>query len=156
MAEFKPINTQEEFDAAIKDRIARNTKSVTDEITKKFEGWISPQDSAAKIKEVSDQLEALTKQAAEKDKSIADLTAENKSVKLTALKNKIAHEKGIPYELASRLSGETEEEIGKDADMLSKIVAPTKSNTAPLGNVEPEPAKGSEAALMSVLNEITQ
>lgn len=153
MSEFKPINTQEEFDAAIKDRIARNTKSVTDEVTKKFEGWISPEDSAAKMKELNDKLDTLTKQAGEKDKSIAELTTKNQAFELSALKAKVAHEKGIPYELAQRLSGTTEEEIGKDADMLAKLVGGT--HTAPLGNVEPEPAKGSDAALMSVLNEMT-
>ena len=154
MSEFKPINTQEEFDAAIKDRIARNTKSVTDEVTKKFEGWISPEDSAAKMKELNDKLDTLTKQADEKDKSIADLTSKNKAFELGALKAKVAHEKGIPYELAARLNGETEEEIGKDADMLSKLVT-SKNDPAPLGSVEREPAKSSDAALMSVLDEMT-
>ena len=35
MSEFKPINTQEEFDIAIKDRISRERK--------KFEGYLSPE-----------------------------------------------------------------------------------------------------------------
>lgn len=134
MSEFKAITTQEEFDAAIKDRIARNTKTVTDEVTKKFEGWMSPQDSAAKMKELNDKLDALTKQAGEKDKSIADLTSKNLAFELSALKAKVAHEKGIPYELAQRLSGTTEEEIGKDADTLAGFVQ--KHPAAPLRNPE--------------------
>jgi hypothetical protein len=134
MAEFKAITTQEEFDAAIKDRIARNTKTVTDEVTKKYEGWISPDDFSAKTKELNDKFDSLTKQAAEKDKSIADLTAENKSAKLTALKTKIAHEKGIPYELAARLNGETEEDLIKDAETLAGFVQ--NHPTAPLKNTD--------------------
>ena len=155
MAEFKPITTQEEFDAAIKDRISRNTKTVTDEVTKKYEGYISPQDLAAKTKELTDKVADLTKQAADKDKSIADLTAENKSVKLTSTKIRIAHEKGLPFELAERLTGDTEEAIGKDAEALAKFVS---TGTAPLGTPEKEPVAGFDGstALMSVLNEMTK
>ena len=130
MAEFKAITTQEELDAVIKDRLARNTKTVTDEVAKKYEGYISPQDVAAKTKELTDKLDALTAQAAEKDKSIADLTSKNQSYELRALKAKIAHEKNIPYELAERLSGATEEEIAKDADQLAGFVR--KQPAAPL------------------------
>lgn len=155
MAEFKPITTQEEFDAAIKDRIARNTKSVTEEVTKKFEGFISPQDIEAKTKNLTDKINTLTTQAAEKDKSIADLTAENKSMKLSALKSKIAHEKGLPFELASRLSGETEDDIGKDADALAKLVSASQP-PAPLGSAEPVPESDAKAALMGVLGDLTK
>lgn len=156
MAEFKEIKTQEEFDAAIKERLDRNTKSVTAEVTKKYEGYISPDDLAAKIKESTDKIAELTKQAAEKDKSIADLTTENKNYKLNALKTKIAHEKGLPYELAERLTGDTEEALGKDAEALAKYVS---SSTAPLGSPEvppPTAKSGINAALESVLSEMTK
>lgn len=40
--EFKTIETQEALDAIIKERLERNTRSVTDSVTKKYEGYISP------------------------------------------------------------------------------------------------------------------
>ena len=36
--EFKTIETQEELDAIIKARLDRNTKTVTDEVKKSYEG----------------------------------------------------------------------------------------------------------------------
>ena len=134
MSDFKAITTQEEFDAAIKERLARNTKSVTDEVTKKYEGYISPDEIAKREKDLNDKISALTAQAGEKDKSIADLTSKNHIYELNALKAKIARDKGIPYELAQRLSGTTEEEIGKDADEFAKFMP--KKKTAPLHDPE--------------------
>ena len=46
MAEFKSINTQEEFDNAIKDRLNRAENKIRDE----YKGWLSP-DEQAKAKE---------------------------------------------------------------------------------------------------------
>ena len=46
--ESKVIDTQEAFDSAIKSRLERNTKTVTEEVTKKFEGYLSPEDFSKK------------------------------------------------------------------------------------------------------------
>ena len=43
----------------------------------------------------------------------------------------IAHEKGLPYELAERLSGETEQDIAADAEKLAQFVGSQKP-AAPL------------------------
>ena len=115
--EFKAIETQEAFDAAFKARIERNTRSVTEEVTKKFEGWISPeqaQESAAKAEETAKKLAELTAQ-------IETLTAEKTASELGALKLRIAYETGLPQELAGRLAGATEEELRKDAESLAKF-----------------------------------
>lgn len=151
--EFKMIESQEELDAIIKERLARNTKSVTDEVTKKFEGFISPDDLSKKEKEWSDKLGDLTTKSAAKDTTIADLTAKNKAYELDSLRMKIAHEKGIPFELARRLAGETEEDIGKDADILAKFVSQTKP-TAPLKNTEGASGTGKEAALSATIDKL--
>ena len=150
--EFKPINTQEEFDTIIKDRIARNTKTVTDEVTKKYEGYISPDALAAKEKDWNDKINALNTQAGEKDKSISALTAQNKAYELGALRSRIAHEKGIPYELAQRLAGETEEDIGKDADILAKFISSKPKQSAPLKSTES--GAGKDAALSATIDKL--
>ena len=79
MSEFKIIDTQEAFDAAIKERLERQRKTVTEEVTKKYEGWISP-DEAGKSAERIAGLEA----------QVADLTAKNTAAELGAL-----HEKSL-------------------------------------------------------------
>ena len=88
-----------------------------------------------KLKERISDLESAVKeysgykdQLAEKDKII-------KEYELKGLKYRIASESGIPFELASRLTGETEEEIKKDAEMLSSLVA--RKQPLPLKNTEP-------------------
>ena len=53
--EFKVIDTQEAFDSAIKSRLERNTKTVTEEVTKKFEGYL-PKISAKKLKALQSRL----------------------------------------------------------------------------------------------------
>lgn len=150
--EFKTIETQEEFDAAIKARLDRNTKTVTDEVKKSYEGYLSPDEA----KKLTDQVEALTKQLAERDGSIADLTAKNKAYETASVKARICHEKGLPYELAERLSGESEEDIAADAEKLSQFVSAGKP-AAPLYTpaVNTGAANPTDAAYRSMLGELS-
>lgn len=139
MEEFKAITTQEAFDAAIKERLERNTRSVTDEVKKQFEGYQSPDDA----KKAADQIAALTQQLADQKQTAADLTAKVHAHEINSTKLKIAHETGIPYELAQRLSGETEEDIRKDAETLSRFTA----HGQPTPDFSPEqPAQSSKNA----------
>lgn len=115
--EFKAIETQEAFDAAIKARLERNTRAVTEEVTKKFEGWISPEaaaETAAKAEETAKTIAALTEQ-------VQTLTAEKTATALDAMKLRIAYEAGLPAELAARLTGDGEEALRKDAETLAKF-----------------------------------
>lgn len=159
MAEFKTIETQEELDAIIKARLDRNTKTVTDEVKKGYEGYIPPDEAkklTAQTEGLRQQVEALTKQLAERDGSIADLTAKNKAYETASVKARICHEKGLPYELAERLSGESEEDIAADADKLSQFVSAGKP-AAPLYNpaVNTGAANLTDAAYRSMLGELS-
>ena len=140
---FEPSETQEAFDAAIKSRIERNTKSVTDEVTKKYEGYISPEDASKQTAELNKQIKDLTAKLGERDSSIADLTAKNKAYETASVKAKIAREYNIPYELADRLSGETEDDIKKDAEKLSAFVG--RKKTAPLFDLDTGSGKDDSA-----------
>ncbi len=101
--EFQAITTQADFDAAVQPLIdaAVNAKAA------EFEGWISPEDH---------------------QKALDDLTAENKSAMLKCYREKAALMAGLPEELADRLTGDTEEDITKDAE---KLAALTKSKGTP-------------------------
>jgi hypothetical protein len=57
-----------------------------------------------------------------------------KEYEIKNLKYRIANENGIPLELASKLSGETEEDLKKDAETLSSFI--TKKQTLPLRTTE--------------------
>lgn len=137
MADFKPIESQEALDAIIKERLDRNTKSVTDEVSKKYQGWISPDDA----KKSSDKITELEGKLTEKDTQISALTTKNNEYAAASLKQRIAHEKNIPFELADRLTGTTEEEIRKDADTFAQYAnnhpqkpTPQFSGEKPTGN----------------------
>lgn len=116
-----PITTQEQFDEAIKERLSRESK--------KYEGYTSPKDleklKADYDKQIGDlngALSAANEKAAKYDQDIAERDAKIKGYETNSVKMRIAHEAGLPYEMYSRLTGETEDEIKKDAESLSKLM----------------------------------
>lgn len=148
MPEFKPIETQEALDAIIKDRIERAKKSAADETAKKYEGYLSPDD----VKKHTDQITALTDKLKESETKIADLTAKNSAYEIASVKTKIAHEVGLPYELAGRLSGTTEEEIRKDADALSKFAMHPQAT--PSFSAETPPSASADSAYRALAHDL--
>jgi hypothetical protein len=152
MSEFKTIETQEELDNIIKDRLSRNTKTVTAEVTKQFEGYISPDEQAKLTKKVDDLKAELTK----KDNTIADLKAKNTAYETASVKTKIAREYGIPEELADRLSGTNEEEYKADAEVLSQFISASHvKDPAPSFDGESGSRNTVDAALGSLLDGLT-
>ena len=150
----KAITTQEELDAIIGERLARKDEQVKkqygdyEELKKKVTEY------EASIAEYTKQLEAASKKAASHDKQVAELTEKVKGYETASVKTKIAHEHKIPYELAGRLSGETEEEIRADAVNLAKLISGGRE-TPPLAN--PESGKtGENAGYRSLLSSLTK
>lgn len=144
MAEFTPINTQEEFNQAISQRLEQARSAER----QKF----------ADYDQIKSQLGDLQKDVATKDTTIADLQGQLKTSRADLAKTRIALEKGIPVELCNRLTGETEEEIRKDADTLAAFVGKQKT-PPPAKNNEPEISKSepgvkNQAALKSLLSEL--
>lgn len=124
--EFKPIETQEAFDAAVQSRIA--------EATKQFENWISPE------------------KAAEQNQA---LQSEINTLKTANMRMKIAQEAGLPSELAERLTGSTEEEIRKDAEKLSKFSIQNQSIPA-FNPEKPPASDPKTAAFKEMLKTLNQ
>lgn len=152
--EFKIIDSHEAFDAAIKSRLERNTRTVTEEVTKKYEGYLSPEDVAKSNEAYTKQIAELNEKLKGHETTIADLTAKNKAHVTSTAKMKIAHETGIPFELADKLSGETEEEIRADAEKLAKFK--TKNQPSPLYTPEVPATDSQKAAYMSMLQSINK
>ena len=94
----------------------------------------------------------LSKKAADYDKTIAELTSKVTTYEMSSLKARIAREKGIPYELAGRLTGEDEKALREDAEALSKLIV--KGQPAPpLKSTEPD-GDGDNSAYKSLLSSI--
>lgn len=153
--EFTPIMTQADFDAAISDRLKRERET----ISKRYADY---DDLKAKVstyeKQLSDQArqiqEAADKQAAH-DQTVAELTAKLKSHETASVKTRIALELGLPYELAGRLTGDTEDAIRKDAETFSKFVGKQK-DAPPLRSTEPSGVDPRSAALKSLSEKLIQ
>lgn len=152
MADFNPINTQEEFDRAISERIKRERETVS----KQYTGQMT--DLQTKVSELNGRLEEANKKLtgfddlkARADK-VSELEAKIKGYESDSVKTRIAREVGLPYELAARLSGEDEKAIREDAEALKKIFG---SKPAPMFN--PETGAGGEgknAAWLSMSNQL--
>lgn len=154
MADFTPINTQEEFDAVLKERLKRDRESQA----KKYEGWISPEDQQKRVSEYEKQIKALQDAAAESEKTLAEKDAkiaEGAKYRTDLEKTRIALAAGLRIDYADRLRGENADEWKKDAEVLAKDFAGAH-RTAPLGSNEPvtknDRAAATNAAYKSMLS----
>lgn len=134
MADFKVIETQEQLDELIKDRLDRQ-KAKFNDVEENYKKEIESlkaniQANESKFKEANDKLQS-------HDEEVAKLNAEISTYKLESMKHKVAHENGLPYELAARLTGETEDALKQDAEALKKYV--NKPQAIPLATPEVEP-----------------
>ena len=142
MGEFQPITNQEEFDAKIKERLERERNSVT----KQFANWISPEDNAKQVADYQKQIEEIKASHSEDSKTIETLTTRVKAYETAEIRSRVAYEMGVPYGMASRINGETEEEIRKDAQSLKDLIG-TSRPQAPQATTEPRLTQNSEKAI---------
>ena len=133
MSEFTPIETQEDFDRAIKSRLAQKDRELAD----KYKDYLSPEKAEAMKADFEKKLEEANKtvkEAHEKlsshDQTVSELTQRAEKAEATLLKNTVAYEHKIPLELAGRLIGTTKEELDKDAETISGLLKP--QSTPPL------------------------
>lgn len=105
--EFKIIESQEELNSILSERLQRQKQSFEERI-KGYE-------------DENNELKKSLENAKEKDAEIKTLEERIKGYELKELKRKIASEFNIPYKLAERIKGETEEEMKIDAKELSNL-----------------------------------
>lgn len=150
MGDFKVIETQEQLDAVIKDRIARAEKNAV----KEFADY---EDIKKRNSEFEQQITDLTNQLKAKDETISgyesaktELETKINKYEMGSLKTRIALETGLPFELAEKLTGEDEETIRADAQKMAQFIKPI--NKAPIGGAEPiDNSDPRKAAFQSLL-----
>ncbi len=145
---FKVITTQEEFDAAIQERLDRQKES----LLKKYEGFEAIKEENEDLKTRVNTLQSEIEKTKAYSDEIADLTGKVKEYELNSLKTKYAMENGIPFKFAGRISGATEEEIKADAESLSEIF--NTKPTPPLKNTEKADEGGENQSYKNMLKEL--
>lgn len=126
--DFTPINTQEEFDARVRE----------------VHGDVAG---------LQGQITTLTGERDAHAATIAQLQGQIKGFENDALKRRIAGEKGIPLEFASRLSGENEADIKADADRMSGILRAFKG-AAPLAEPNPPAENNNRTRIKTMLGKM--
>ena len=145
--EFTPIETQEQFDAMVKDRVDRAKKSTA----KEFETQLKDLESIKEqLTSKDSEIEALKAKITDfegakkaNEESFNSMQKELSELKLKALKTNVAIEAGLPADLADRLTGEDEEALKADAEKLASFVGSKK--VAPSFKTEEVPTDPAEA-----------
>lgn len=129
---FEAITTQEQFDT----RVAPLLQAERD----KYSDYTALQERAGLVDGLQTQ--------------VTDLCAKVTTLQSEALQRRIAHEEGLPWELAGRLSGKDEKEMRADAQALAKFISRRPQKAAPLRDPESEPTNTKNAALKEVLGKL--
>ena len=152
MSEFEAIETQEQLDAIIGERLKRERETTA----KKYEGYISPDDFAtakkeheAQINKLNETITGAQEKIANHDKELADRDSKIKAYETASVKSRIAHEMGLSYDAVDFIKGDDEESIRKSAESLKALVGNTK--TAPLADTEEPVGKMTDAAWRKTL-----
>jgi hypothetical protein len=151
MSEFKIIETQEQLDEIIKNRIER--------VKAKYADYDS---LSAKVQDLETEKLKLTelldkqKEIEGNDKNkIAELEKGIQGWETKALKQKVAIKYNLPFDLADRLKGDSEESLTEDAERLASLmVASQPTYKQPLADVERPVKSGVSAAWQDVLNNL--
>ena len=143
--DFTPIETQEQFDAMVKDRVERAKKSAAKEYETQLKDLAQTKETlTAKDTEIGTLKAKISDLEREKETnggSFKSMQKELENVKLGALRQKIAIEEGLPLEMAARLNGDDEEALREDAKAVKGLMG--AKHVAPMFNNE-EKNEGNE------------
>lgn len=149
MSDFTIIETQEQLDKVIGERIKRAEQKAAekyadyDEIKTQNAGYVT------QISQLQTQLQSQADKIKEHETSVADLTSKVHQYETASVKTKVALEMGLPYQMASRLTGDDEKAIRADAEAMKQLIG-AQVNPAPLGNPEPNGSGGSGPSVSSL------
>lgn len=149
MSEFKPINTQEEFDAAIKERLSREKAKYSD--YDKLKSRV--EELETENVGLKSTIEASNQSKEDSDKQLEDLQNKIAGYETASLRTRIALKHGLPYDLADRLQGNDEESFEADAERLAGFIKRTQP-VAPIRETEPQVGDNKTMQMKSMLREL--
>lgn len=137
MSEFKPIETQEQLNEIIGERIHRAEEKAAEKYSDYDAIKQQNDEYVAQISDLQKQIESQTEKINGHKDEVESLNAKVRAYESSSLKTKIALETGLPYKMAERLTGDDEEAIRADAEMMIKLIGAQKP-VAPVGSNEPD------------------
>lgn len=150
--EFKTITTQEEFDAAIQERLNRQKESIEKQYADYAEIKARNIELETETGTLKTTLSETNKKTENYDKDLSALNAKIAGYETANIRTRIALQHGIPFDLAGRLVGEDEASITADAKKLAELVG-NKELIAPLKKLEPN-IEGKDGAYKSLLENL--
>lgn len=150
MSEFKTIETQEELDAIIKERLSRADKT--------YEARIEELETRNKELEAENvafktTIEETSESSKNWEQEKADYQKQIDTYKTAQLKQSIALKAGLPLDLADRLTGDDEETLKADAERFSSFIKPS-TPPAPPKQSEPPLGEGKDGAYKSLIQNL--
>lgn len=132
MSDFKVIESQEEFDLRIKDRIERAKEKAIEDYKSEIKKTIDDlrNENSSLKNEVAGYKESL-EDVKEKDETIGGLNEKISAFERAEVKRNIALEYGLPFKLADKISGDDEDSMKKDAELMAKYFSDSKRTYEP-------------------------
>lgn len=133
MSDFTPIETQDQLNAVIGERISKAEQKYAqerDDLKKQNDAY------AKQLADLQEQLKKQDETMKGRQAEVDALTAKVQNFESSSLKTRIALEAGLPYKMAERLTGTTEEEVRADAEMMVKLMG-AQTPAAPIGTNDP-------------------
>ncbi|MBP1046410.1 DUF4355 domain-containing protein [Enterococcus sp. BWM-S5] len=153
MSGFKAIETQEELDRIIQERLNRKKESTEKQYSDYDEIKTRNADLEKQIGTLQSTIEELKTSTADYEKQLSELNTTVAGYETANLRTRIALQSGLPYDLAGRLVGTDEESIKADAERLSAFVV-KQQTPAPLRNTEQNLGSGKDRAYKSLLENL--
>lgn len=146
---FKIIETQEELDRIISERLARQKE--------KYADYDQVKERVSELEKENDVLKSAAESSKTSisgfEKQISDLQGQLKGYESKEIRLRVAVANGLPIELADRLTGDDEDAIKADAERLASFMKPTEP-TPPMASTEPNVVESSDAGYKKMIKNL--
>nr|DAL96331.1 MAG TPA: major capsid protein [Caudoviricetes sp.] len=132
---FKPIETQEELNDIIKERLARQKESFDKDLADLEQLKTRNSELETEVGTLQATIEENQNATSQHNQTISELNNKIAGYETANLRTKIALKNGLPFDLADRLVGEDEDSLTADAERLAKFMKP--KFTPPAKSTEP-------------------
>ncbi|MGM0143753.1 hypothetical protein IGJ94_000280 [Enterococcus sp. AZ153] len=147
---FKIIETQEELDRIIQERLNREKEKFADYDAIKTHN-AELENEIGTLKSTIEETNAATKTH---EQTVADLNKKIAEYETASLRTRIALQNGLPIDLADRLVGDDEESIKADAERLAGFVGKKQQTPPPMKSTEKPLEEGKDVSYKNLIENL--